>query len=170
MKTRVMLLINHLADGGAQRVVTLWAQFLFDQNYDVTVLTFYPRTDEYPLDARVTRANLYTSFDAYCQIQDQINTTRQLFDDYLITHPQDLIIPFGYKANLAAARSQQQNKTIITQTLRNSPWSLEQNFDRGLRDAAIKQQGSIILQNDEQAEYFTSPEFALLTLPKALPP
>jgi len=159
MRTRVMLLINHLADGGAQRVVTLWAQFLYDHGYDVTVLTFYPRHDEYTLDQRVTRTNLYPSFDDYCKIPDQVATTRQFLDKYLIAHPQDLVIPFGYKANLAAAQSQQQTHTVITQTLRNSPWSLEQNFDRDLRDAAIQKQGTVILQNHEQVEYFQQPAF-----------
>lgn len=160
MKTRVMLFVNHLSDGGAQRVITLWAHFLHKKNYDVTVLTFYPRVDEYQLDQHVTRANLYSSFDAFSQASDPITTSTQLLDKYLSTHPQDIIIPFSYKPNIISSNSSQQKNTLITQTLRNSPWSLEPNFDRGLRDAAIKKQGVIILQNTEQAEYFATPEFA----------
>ncbi len=159
-KIRVMLLINHLADGGAQRVVTLWAQILSDHGYAVTVLTFYPRSDEYPLCSGVQRANLFPSFAIYCATPDQINASQKLLDAYLVAHPQDIVIPLSYKPNLAAARSQQQAHTVITQTLRNSPWSLEKNFDRALRDTAIKQQGSIILQNADQLPYFETPEFA----------
>lgn len=159
-KTRVMLLINHLSDGGAQRVVSLWAHFLRQKNYAVTVLTFYPREDEYDLDTHVTRANLYTSFNAYCQIPNQITTSTLLLDQYLTQHPQDIIIPFSYKPNIICAKSSKQKHTLITQTLRNSPWSIEPNFDRNLRDECIKKQGSVILQNTEQAKYFTTPEFA----------
>ena len=42
MKTKILLLINHLAYGGAARGVALWSKMLADANYHVTVLTFYP--------------------------------------------------------------------------------------------------------------------------------
>ena len=123
------------------------------------MLTFYPRAGEYLLSPAVTRANLYPSFEIYCQSNDQIADSQAILDAYLDAHPMDLIIPLSYKPNLVAARSRHQHDTVITQTLRNSPWSVEPTFDPALRDAAIIKQGTLILQNQRQADYFDQPKF-----------
>ena len=161
MRTRVLLLIYHLADGGAERGVSLWATMLADANYDVTVLTYYPRSDEYPLDKRVTRDNLFASYQDYLLLNDKQAACKKLLNEYLDKHHQDIIIPSLFGCNLLTATCNRiaQNRVIITQTILDSPWDKEQGFELSMRDWAIQKQGSVILQNTEQAEYFNTPLF-----------
>ncbi len=159
MGHKILLLIQHLANGGAERVVPLWAQILTDAGHDVTVLTFYPRPDEYPLDPRVKRVNLVATFEEYAQFTNESATSKKLFETYLHKHPQDLVLPFLFSNNLLTAFCDQTNVRILTQTIRNNPWDEKQEFDLAVRDWAIQKQGSVILQNTEQVEYFDTEKF-----------
>ena len=159
MKTRVLLLINHIRDGGAARAATLWAKILTNANYHVTILTYYPFNNEYYLNPHVTRASLFSDIDAFSQITQKTIACKKKLEQYLAQNPQDILIPFIINCNLFSAFYQQNNITTITQTIRNSPWDKEQVFELAMRDWAIQKQGSVILQNAEQAEYFNTPLF-----------
>ncbi|MCM1404471.1 MAG: hypothetical protein NC133_03155, partial [Prevotella sp.] len=148
MKKQILLLIQHLTRGGAERVVTLWAQMLVDAGYAVTVLTFYPLPHEYPLDSRITRVNLVTSFEQYTQFHNKQVTCKKLFEQFLTAHPHDLLMPFLTTSNLIAATCNQTHIQTITRTIRNSPWGEEQGLNLAVRDWAIQKQGSVILQNN----------------------
>ncbi len=159
MKNKVLLLIKHLADGGAERVVSLWAQTLTDAGYTVTVLTYYPCPNEYALDPRVTRVNMFANAEKYSQLAYKIVRCKKSLERYLTKHPQDLVIPFLIENDLLAAIAHHPQAKAITQTVRNSPWDEEQEYNLVTRDWAIRKQGSVILQNTEQMEYFNTAEF-----------
>ena len=78
---------------------------------------------------------------------------------YLTEHPQDVVIPFLTKCNILLTFCSQCQSYTATQNIRNSPWDKESGFTLILRDWAIQRRGSVILQNDEQAEYFKTPKF-----------
>ena len=145
-------MIQHLADGGAERVVPLWAQMLVDAGYDVTVLTYYPLPNEYSLDPRVTRVNLTPSQEQYHQLTDKMTACKKLLAQYLAAHPQDVLLPHLESANLIGALGPKQHVKVVTQIILNSPWDEEQGLKPILRDWAIQKQGSVILQNAEQLE------------------
>ncbi len=155
---KITILIYHLTDGGAERAVTLWAKILSDAGYQVTVLTYYPRDNEYPLDNRVIRANLMSSYEEYLACEDKTTYCKSLLQEYLTTHSPDLSIPSTFRCHLSATICARKGLKVI-QTIRNSPWDKEQGFKLSLRDWAIQRQGSVILQNAEQAEYFNTPLF-----------
>ena len=159
MKPRVMLLIYHLSNGGAERAVSLWSKMLADAGYNVTVMTCYPSDNEYHLDSRVTRANLHPDKQTFLQYPDKIAVCKKLLEQYLNQHPQDVLIPFIFGCNLLAALCNQKNLKVISQTIRDTPWTNESGLKLTLRNWAIQKQGSVILQNDEQAEYFNQPLF-----------
>ena len=160
MQSRILFLIHNLAGGGAQRVVTLWAEILSKQNYQVTVLTYYPLPNEYPLDPQIKRVNLFATFDGYDQIPQKSMARKKRLERYLAANPQDLVLPFVTDANLLATFCDQTQIKCVTPNLRNSPWEKEKGVDLVLRDWAIQKQGSVILQNHEQTTYFNRPEFA----------
>ena len=159
MKKRVMLLIYHLADGGAERAVTLWAKMLADAKYDVTVATFYPHPNEYPLNPYVKHINLMPSYQQYIHSTYNIAACKKHLDQYLAENPQDILIPFLLFCNILATSDYNKQISVVTQTVRDSPWHNEQGFKLCMRDWAIQKQGSVILQNAEQAEYFNTPLF-----------
>ncbi len=159
MGRKVLILIQHLANGGAERVVPLWAQMLTNAGYTVTVLTYYPAPNEYPLDPRVTRAYLAASFEQYSQFRDRRVVCKKLLEEYLAQHPQDLILPHLESPNIISALCDSKHE-IITQTILNSPWDKEYGLNLILQDWSIQRRGSVILQNTEQMEYFNTPEFA----------
>ncbi len=160
MQSRVLLLVKHLANGGAERAITLWARILTDAGYQVTVLTLYPRPDEYPLDPRVNHVNLTASFEQYSQFANKSIAYKKLLEQYLAQHPQDLLIPFLFTNNFLSAICDRTNLKTVTQTIRNNPWQEEADgLKLALRDWAIQKQGSVILQNNEQAEYFNAAPF-----------
>ena len=158
MKTRILLLINHLAYGGAARGVALWTKILADTDYDTTVLTYYSQPNEYPLDSRVKRINLFTSHQNYMELTEKISVCQKLLNQYLSHNTYDILIPLLFECNIIASTCPNRpNRT--TQTILNSPWHNEQGFKLCMRDWAIQKQGSVILQNAEQAEYFNTPLF-----------
>ena len=147
-----------MANGGAERVATLWAQMLSHAGYAVTVVTHYPHANAYPLDAKITQVNLLPDQATYQALKYKKATCQKLLEQYLATHPQDLVIPFLINNNLLTTLSAH-IPCVLTQTVRNSPWDKEAPLEQALRDWAIQKQGSVILQNDEQRAYFTKPAF-----------
>ena len=55
MKRNIVLYISQLADGGAERVMTLLANELTVKNYRVILVTTYHRENEYPVEKDVER-------------------------------------------------------------------------------------------------------------------
>ncbi len=171
METHVILLIQHLANGSTPQMVTRWGQLLTAAGYQVTVITYYPLPNEHPLDARVTRVNLFASTTEYEQFTNKTVACKKRLEQYLSAHPQGLLIPFFLDSNLLAALCDQ-NELVITQTLHNDPHGNAQDFDLILRDWAIQKQGSVILQNQEQLPYFAAKPFQHVkkyVLPKHTP-
>ena len=156
---KIAFLIYHLSDGGAERAVTLWSKILVDNFYNVTIITYYPRTNEYKIDPRITRVNFFNSYQDYLETVNKNAVCKKLLEQYLANHPQDILIPFLSDCNLLATLCCHDNLKVVTQTIRNSPWDKEHGFKLIMRDWAIQKQGSVILQNNEQAEYFKQPLF-----------
>ena len=160
---RILFLTNTVAGGGAEKVLTLWAEMLSQIGCQVTIMANYALPDEYPVAPQITRANLVDDYAAYvdeCGVEKfQMLDRRQLLARYLTTHPQDLIIPFLTSPNLVAACCPTDYCHLTTQTIRNHPAQEKQGLELLLRDWAIQKQGSVILQNDEQRAYFQQPAF-----------
>ncbi len=57
-KTKIDFLINKMSGGGAERVVSLLANYLQNQNYQIRIITFQG-SDKYPLDKNIERIKLH---------------------------------------------------------------------------------------------------------------
>ncbi|WP_332879713.1 glycosyltransferase family 4 protein [Massilia sp. S19_KUP03_FR1] len=82
---KILLFINNLAGGGAERVVTTLANFWIHQGREVTVVTLGSENDDfYPLDRRVSRVSLNLAgqsrgvWDAFRQNVQRILALRRL--------------------------------------------------------------------------------------------
>ena len=68
MKKRILIAVPQLTGGGAERVATIWANSLYDMEYDVGVLAFYPKDSEYELHDGIEKYYVTTSVDEYLKI------------------------------------------------------------------------------------------------------
>lgn len=156
MKKKVMIVVPYLTDGGAERVASLWANLLVDK-YAMTLVTFYPMENEYPLSDKVKRINLFPSQSASKKGLPGIRILKKIIrlKKVLKLYPQDLIIPFLSHANVVCSLASCNRGTVIAQTIRCNPWiDPKRLLKRKIRDFFVKRRKSVIVQNAEQATYF----------------
>ena len=158
MKKRIILFTNHLTNSSNLRTVISWSKALTNANYAVTILTYYPDSNEPSFDTRITRANLVSSYQAYTELSYKRVACKKLLEQYLNEHPQDILIPLTVNCNLLAAIASC-SVQILTQTQLNRTDDPKQKFEFALNDWAIQKQGSVIVQTEEQLEHFNTPLF-----------
>ena len=152
-----MIVVPYLSDGGAERVASLWANFL-SKNYQVLLLTYYTVNNEYSVDKNVERKTLVTTKNEY----DKISFMKKIkiIRNYIDSFGPDVIIPFLSHTNIAVSLANKRKKTVVFQTIRNNPWlNPGSKFFRFLRNHFIKKEKKLIIQNNEQGEYFKKYNF-----------
>ena len=65
MAVKVMLTISLLTGGGAERVVSVWANELVERGYDVSILLASRSEKEYPLSKQVKVHTIAPTFQEY---------------------------------------------------------------------------------------------------------
>lgn len=68
----VLFIIQHLSDGGAERVVSILASKLAEKGINVSVLLYFPTDNEYELSSFVNKMYLslsVTEYKALSQVQ-----------------------------------------------------------------------------------------------------
>ncbi len=150
-----MIVIPYLSDGGAERVASLWANYIATTDNDVKLLTYYKVDNEYTLDERVKRVNLTKNKESYNKISF-FKKVRMIRNE-ICTYNPDVIIPFLSHTNIAVSLANKNKNCQVFQTIRNNPWvNPDKKMFRILRDFFIKKEKKVIVQNEEQASYFKS--------------
>lgn len=156
---KVLIIVPYLYDGGAERVASLWANYLAeDDNYEVHLLNYYKLEKEYFLSSKVTRHAFFEHESEY----KMHKFLRLIIDAHRIKKvvkevKPDVVIPFSHVTCICASRGCKHEKTKVYHTIRNNPW-LEpgSKWIRVLRDHYIKKDKRLIVQNEEQLEYFSN--------------
>ena len=149
MQNKIMIAVPYLTDGGAERVASLWSNFLAKNNYKVIVLTYYQCENEYKLCDEIDRISLTKNKMEYEKIRffAKISMLRKIINMY----KPNIIIPFLSHMNIAVSLACNNKNVIVTQTIRNNPWINPRNyFFRKLRDFFVYKEKNLIVQNNEQ--------------------
>ena len=68
MKKKIMFAVSRLTGGGAERVVSLWANGLSTMNYKVTILVAYRTENEYEINSKVNIETIASSVNEYLNL------------------------------------------------------------------------------------------------------
>lgn len=109
----VAIQINSISGGGSERFATLLANGLSDKGYSVTLLTGPRQPDEFELNEKVNRVELFSD--------EKFPLCSVILHRYLSSHAIDICIAIGIQANLAAALANICLKTKIVLCERNAP-------------------------------------------------
>lgn len=144
---KYLFITRTLTGGGAERFVATFASFMADRGYDVHVLTYEISEKDYPLSANVKR---YVMPYVEDNIRGKFLRVWRMMQELTKIKP-DVLIPFidsvvycTYLVNLLLRK-----KFVFT--VRNSPWHVA---DGRFSKIIAKTADAIMLQNQEQAEFF----------------
>jgi len=148
---KYLFITRTLTGGGAERFVATYASFMADQGYDVHILTYEVSQKDYPLSEKVrlhvmpyVEDNLPGKFLRILRMKQELTRINP-----------DVVIPFietvvvcTYLVNLLLRKK-------FVYTVRNSPWHAGGGrFSQLMRDLMAKTADAIMLQNQEQRDFF----------------
>ncbi len=153
---KILFTISTLTGGGAERVVTVWANDLSERGYHVAVLICGRTENEYPLNDTVTVISTAESYELYSKIPTyrkflmKRKAIKQFAPDYIISFLSQnrmwtYLCTFGMRV-----------KKI--DTVRNSPWHTDipqKGISGFITKRSFHKCYKLILQSSDQAPYFS---------------
>lgn len=142
---KIMFVSYQLANGGAERVMTIIANNLVKLGHEVSVVVFFQTSNEYFLDSNIRKVylfrnrkkNIFTSVIALKKIMTKCNP------DVVISFLADIECYFANK------------KSFCITTVRNNPTSKSNTIKHKIRDYVYYHSNLILVQNNEQLQYFS---------------
>lgn len=154
---RILFNIGRLTNGGAERVAALWSSTLVERGYDVTLYLSHRDKGEYYVDPRVKVESIAKSqkdFLAMSQFQ-RLKKHRE----YIKSFKPNVIINFLPNTQIKMLLTSMGIKGRRVETVRNNPWiDTDIGKKRPLWNLCFKKADAIIVQTDEQLEYFAVKE------------
>lgn len=153
-KMKVIFSITTLTGGGAERVVSVWANFLAQQGFDSRIMLCGRTENEYPVDDNVkilTVSNTYGDYEklsAFKKFKKKRAILKSEDADYIISFlSQNRIWTYLCAFGLRAKR---------IETVRNSPWhtDMPSGLLGRLTKHIFRKSYRVILQSSDQAAYF----------------
>lgn len=155
---KILLTVPTLSGGGAERVVSRWANSLKNKGYDVNVLIYGHKENEYILDEKI---NLYTIAKTYKDYQ-RLNYIKRLkiMRGIIKIIKADVIINFLPRMQIWVMLSSIGLKKRRIETVRVSPWEISQGnkIEKLLWRICMLTSDKIIVQTKEQVSYFSKIE------------
>lgn len=155
MIRRVLFITRFLSGGGAERVISVLANALVEQKYDVGVLIYNITADDYPLDKRVAQFTLKNyeenSGNRLTRTTFRWKNLRKIMKEY---HP-DVILPFlesAVRDTFFASRGLNM-KTIST--VRNLP-VYDSKLEKYFYDYIYANSTAVFLQTESQKQFFSN--------------
>lgn len=148
MKNRIMFISRTLTDGGAERFIATFASYLAERR-EVYLLLYERKEGEYPLSNKVKVLKMPQESGKI----DRITSMRKIIKQF----KPDIIVPFIDTVVLCAFLAQIGLNNSFVYTVRNSPWEERENrITKIFKKLMISHANYIMLQNEEQREYFKS--------------
>ena len=153
---KILIAIGSLSNGGAERVVSVWASQLADCGYDVSLLLFVRQEDEYPISDKV---KLYTVADTtkdYLALS-YISRYKKIRSIIKRIGP-DYIIPFLGNMQLWMMCASIGLGCKKVETIRLNPWVYSKHhnlFKRILIQVCYNTAQKIIIQASDQQPWFS---------------
>lgn len=152
---KVLLTITTLFGGGAERVVSVWANKLVNVGYDVSILIYGRSENEYVIDNRV---KVYTVAPTYRDFQKMsyISRLKKMRELVKLISP-EIMINFLPRMQIWMMFASFGLKLKRIETVRVNPWVVcKRNWiEKKLWQHCFARCNAIILQMDEQRNYFS---------------
>lgn len=153
---KYLFIVPSLASGGAERAVSNFASELARQGEAVTVLIYFRMKDEYDI-AKNVKLRVLSEGDmgAYNKMGylQKIKKIRNI----IINESPDYIIPFLFQVTVHTMLAGYGYHEKIINTIRNNPAQSPENVVmRFIRDRIICHSTKVIVQNEQQRQYFPS--------------
>ena len=151
---RFLFVIPTLANGGAERVVSVLSSAIFRNGHSVSVIKYYNCPGEYSIDPGVHVVNLSGGDrDEYLKMSywRKVSLLRCLIK----REKPEFVIPFLYPLSLTVTISSIGLRTIVIQSIRNNPAKSPSAFlHRFIRNCLVYNAKCSIVQNESQRSYF----------------
>ena len=151
---KILLTVTTLFGGGAERVVSVWANKLVDAGCDVSILLYGRSKNEYSIDSRV---NVYTVAPTYRDFQEMtyISRLKKMRKLIKLVSP-DVMINFLPRMQIWMMFASFGMNLKRIETVRVNPWVVCRNswIEKKLWQYCFRRSDKIILQTEEQGYYF----------------
>ncbi len=150
---KILIVANSLSGGGAERVATILASGLCKRNYEVYFAYFYDAKKNYNIseDVRLVKINAYkTNCNRIKAIFKRLSDLRKAIK----TIEPDYVLPFLYDFQVYFA-SKYLKVNFLTNIRVNPRVFSKSKIKLFFRDRACKKSNAILVQNNEQKEYFS---------------
>ena len=152
---KILIAIGSLSNGGAERVVSVWASQLADCGYDVSLLLFVRQEDEYPISDKVKIYSVaettkdYLALSYICRYKKIRNIIKTVAPDYIIPFLENMQI-WMMCASIGLGCNR-------IETLRINPWIYPkfQSLKRILIQVCYNTAHKIIIQASDQKPWFS---------------
>lgn len=154
---KVLFAIGSLSGGGAERVVCEWANKLSERGFQVAVLVFGRKHDEYFLSDKVTIFSCAESFEKYVSIP--YFKRFQYFRKTIRRFRPDFLIPFLFSMRFWMFVSTLGLGVSRIETIRINPWVEEDTLnymERLINKLSFRTSYKVIIQAQEQMEWLSS--------------
>jgi len=153
-KQRYMFITTTLADGGAERAVSILASSIAELGHKVCVIKYYETNDEYSVSDKVEVINLSGGCQEDYKKITYLKKVREI-RRFIKTNKPDYIIPFLFQVALCASIAASWLKTTVIQTIRINPaLGPSSKSMRKLRDILVYRSKCTFVQNEAQKLYF----------------
>ncbi len=150
---KIVFVIGSLGIGGAERVISILANYFSKNGFDVSIILFYQHNRiDYFLEKEVRVMSVEASGNKLSRIKSRITSLRKI----IISIKPDVVISFLTEINIYTiiATEKLHIPTIISE--RNDPRNdPKQKVLRILRWLTYKRSSGIVFQTEEAKEYFS---------------
>lgn len=151
---KILISVGQLTGGGAERVVSVWANQLAEMDYNVSILVYGRTKDEYFVSDKVTIVPIANTLGDFQKMGylSKLFKIRQLVKEI----KPDVVINFLPKMQIWMMLATFGLKMKRVETVRISPWVVCQNskFEKFLWHRCFNFSDKIIIQTSEQGDYF----------------
>lgn len=153
----LLLVIYSLSSGGAERVMSVMANYWAEKHWDIKLLTIENKAgDFYPLDPRIQRINLNMGEDAHSFIDGIKNNFRHILAMRKVFKQQqpDCIISFMDTTNILSILAATNTKisVIISERINPISFPLGKAWDK-IRTWVYPHTSSLVVQADDIADW-----------------
>lgn len=152
-KEKILFISRTLRGGGAERFISTFINYMFDNNYDVEILLYEEHSDDYYLNSNIKKYLLpsrgETRLDKIYRNIDMYRMLKEIRPNYIIPFV-DTVVICSYLANLFI-------NSKFVYTVRVSPWHekiIGTKFENFMRNIIAKKANAIMIQTAEQGLYF----------------
>ncbi len=163
----IVLVISSFNTGGAQRVLSIMANYWVKKDYNITFVTISGGEVFYPLDERINIVSLNLKSESKGIISAiksnyiRVNELKRTFQEI---NP-DLIISFMITVNMISILAAKLAKKPIIISERNNPWKIEvQRYWKILQKYIFPISNTLVVQTERTKDFYRNYDLPIVTI------